>query len=163
MKEGDIIQALGDLPLHLIDSGRTPCHTESELCGTPILLDEVELAMIFGVEVTQMPARLDQLLELGLLRDEIGLQKKYASAAAVRAARRAAKTRALGEKILVALRPQTALPNDDLHALEPAGHGGVVFREIEQLWFTIWEGATAHAWTIRMERPSFLRSCERSQ
>jgi hypothetical protein len=127
------------------------------------LLDEVKLTMIFGVKIAQMPAGLDQLLKLGLLRDEIGLQKKEASATTVCTARGAAKTRALGEKTRVSLRPQAALPNDDLHALEPTGHGGMVFREIKKLWFTIWEGATAHAWSVRVVRPPFPRSCKISQ
>ena len=39
----------------------------------PILFNKVEFAMIFWIEVTQMTARLDQLLKLGLLRDEIRL------------------------------------------------------------------------------------------
>jgi hypothetical protein len=46
-----------------------------------------------------MPARLDQLLKLRLLRDEIGLQKKDVSATAVRMFRGAAKTRTLGKKV----------------------------------------------------------------
>ena len=46
-----------------------------------------------------MSVRVDQLLKLGLLRDEVGLQKKYALAAAVSAARGATKAQALGKKI----------------------------------------------------------------
>ena len=84
-------------------------------------------------------------------------------ATAVRAVRGATETWALGKKIIVSLRPQTTLTNDGLHALEPVGHGGMVFREIKQLRFTIWEGAAVHAWTVRVVHPSFLRSCKRSQ
>jgi hypothetical protein len=135
VKEGNVIEALDDYPLHLIDCGRAPCHTETELCRPPVLFDEIEFTVIFGIEITQMTMRLDQLLKLGLLRDEVGLQKKNALTTAVSAAGGATKTRALGEK--VSLGPQTALPNNDLHALEPAGHGGVVFREIKWLVFTV--------------------------
>ena len=73
VKEGDVIQALDDLPLHLADCRRTPCYMEMELRHPPILLNEVELTVILGVEITQVPVRLDQLLKLGLLRHEFGL------------------------------------------------------------------------------------------
>jgi hypothetical protein len=46
----------------------------------------------FEIEVAQMTARLNQLLKLGLLQHEIGLQKEDASAAAVSAAGGAMKT-----------------------------------------------------------------------
>jgi hypothetical protein len=162
VKEGDVIEGLDDLPLHVIDCCRAPCHTETELCSPPILLDEIELTVVFWVKVAQMATRLDQLLKLGLLRDEIGLGKKNAPATAISAARGATKPRALSEKLSL-LGPQTALTNDDLHALEPAGHGGVVFREIKYVWLAIWECAAAHAWAIREVGPPFLRSYERSQ
>jgi len=71
-------------------------------------------------------------LKLGLLRHEVGLQKENTPAATVGAARRAMKTQALGEKFFLT-GPQTTLPNDDLHAFEPAGRGRVVFREIKWL------------------------------
>jgi len=83
------------------------------------------------------------------------------SAIAVSAVRGALKTQALSKK--VSLRPQTMLLNDNLHALEPAGHGGVVFRKIEELGLTVWEYAIAHVWTVRVMCPSFLWSCEKNQ
>src|SRR6267154_410351 len=95
MKEGDIIQALDDLPLHFIDCRHTPCHMETELCCPLILFDEVEFAVILGVEITDMPTGLNQLLKLGLLRDKVGLQKKNPSAATVSVSRRATITQAL--------------------------------------------------------------------
>lgn len=162
MKKENVIKAFDDITLHLLDCRHTPCHTETELCGAPILLNEVQFTVVFGVKITQMPVRLDQLLKLRFLRNEIGLQKKDVSATAVRAFRGAAKTWALGKKVQVPLGPQTALPNDNLHALKPTGHRGVVFREIKVLWLAVWEGATVHVWTIRVVRPPFLRPCERS-
>ena len=162
MKEGDVIQALDDLPLHFIDCRRAPCHTEAELGCPPILFDKVEFAVIFGIEIANMPTGLNQLLKLGLLRDKVGLQKKNPSAAAVSVSRRTTKSWALSKQFS-SLWPKTALPNDDLHALEPAGHGGMIVREIKRLVFTIWEHAAAHAWAIRVVRPAFLRSYERSQ
>jgi hypothetical protein len=73
VKEGDIIEAFDDYPLHLSDCRRTPCHTKAKLCCPPVLFDKVEFAMVFGVEVAQVAPRLDQLLKLGLLRYEVGL------------------------------------------------------------------------------------------
>ena len=46
-----------------------------ELCYTPILFNKIEFAVIFGVKIIYMFMRFDQLLKLGLLRDEIRLQK----------------------------------------------------------------------------------------
>jgi hypothetical protein len=60
--------------------------------------------MIFWIEITEMPTRLNQLLKLEPLRDEIGLQKKNAPATAVNATRGAMETRALGKKVS-SLRP----------------------------------------------------------
>jgi hypothetical protein len=42
------------------------------------------------------------------------------------------KAQALSEKVPL-VGPQTTLPNDCLHALEPARHGGVVFKEVKHL------------------------------
>ena len=57
--------------------------------------------MIFGVEITQITAGLNQLLKLGLLRDEIGLQKKNAPATAVSMAGGGNKTLGTGQKGLL--------------------------------------------------------------
>lgn len=160
LKEGDIVEALDDFLLHLVNCCCTSCYTEAKLRGPPVLLNEIELAVVFRVEITQMAARLDQLLKLGLLRLKIGLRKEYTSAAAVNAVGGAAKTWALGQKIVFRVRPQAALPNDDLHALEPAGHGGVIFRKIKVLMFAVWEPAATHAWAVRVACPSFLWSCK---
>ena len=73
MKEGDIIEALDDFPLHLVDCRCAPCYTETELGSTPILFNEIEFTMVLGIKIAEMPAILDQLLKLGLLRHEIGL------------------------------------------------------------------------------------------
>ena len=157
VKEGDIIEGLDDLPLHLINCCHMPCHMETELCSPPILLNEIELTMIFWVKVTQMAMRFDQLLKLGLLRNKIRLGKEDMPATAISVARGAMKPWALSEEVsLWVLGPQTTLANNDLHALEPAGHGGVVFREIKYMWLAVWECVTAHVWTIREVHPPFL-------
>ena len=148
MKERDVIKTLDDLPLHAINCCCAPCHMEMELGCSPVLFNKIEFTVVFWVKIAQMAIRLDQLLKLGFLGHKIWLQEENASAAAVGAARGTVKTQALGEK--VSFGPQTLLPNDDLHALESAGHGGVVFGEIEQMQLSIWECATAHVWTVRV-------------
>ena len=162
VKKENIIEALNDLSLHFIDRCRTPCHTEAELCCPPVLLNKIELAMIFWIKVAQMAVRLNQLLKLGLLWHEIRLCKENALAAAVGATCGAAKTWILSKKIPLT-RPQTTLPNDNLHALKSARHGGVVFREIKGMRLAVWKCTAMHKWTIRVVRPSFLGCCERSQ
>jgi hypothetical protein len=59
VKEGDVIKALDDLPLHLLNCCHTPCHMEMELHCAPILLDEVKFTMIFWIKVTQMAMQLN--------------------------------------------------------------------------------------------------------
>ena len=108
-----------------------------------------------------MATRLNQLLKLRLLRHKIGLQKENVLATAVSMARGVMKPQALGKKIAVTW-PQSTLPNDDLYALKPTGHRGVVFKEIKCLRLSIWKHATAHAWAIRVGHPPFLWSYERS-
>ena len=50
LKEGNIIKAVDELLLHLIHCCRMPYHTESELCCPPVLLNEIELTVIFRVK-----------------------------------------------------------------------------------------------------------------
>ena len=67
MKERDIIKALNDVPLHLVDHCCALCHMEMQLGRSPVLLDKVELTVILGVKIADVAARLNQLLKLGLL------------------------------------------------------------------------------------------------
>ena len=64
MKEGDGIKALPDSPLHILNALFSGGDAISGLGCTPELLNEVELAMILGVEVAQMATPLNELLEL---------------------------------------------------------------------------------------------------
>ena len=50
LKEGNIIKAVDDLLLHLIHCCHAPYHTELELCCPPVLLNEIELTVIFRVK-----------------------------------------------------------------------------------------------------------------
>ncbi len=67
MKERDIIKALNDIPLHLVDHCCALRHTEMQLGHSLVLLDKVELAVILGVKIADVATRLNQLLKLGLL------------------------------------------------------------------------------------------------
>jgi len=67
MKERDIIKALNNIPLHLVDHCCVLRHTETQLGCSPVLLDKVELAVILGVKIADVTIRLNQLLKLGLL------------------------------------------------------------------------------------------------
>ena len=49
----------------------------------PILLDEVQFAMVFWVEVAEVAARLHKLLNLRLLVNEVWLRKKEPPTVAV--------------------------------------------------------------------------------
>jgi len=73
VKEGDVIEALDDLPLHLINCCCMPCHSETELHHPPILFNEIHLTVVFQVEITQMATGFNQLFKLGLLRPEVRL------------------------------------------------------------------------------------------
>jgi hypothetical protein len=53
LKQGHIIEAHNNLPLHLLNCLCTPCHPKVKLHGSPVLLYEIELAVVLGVEVTR--------------------------------------------------------------------------------------------------------------
>ena len=50
--KGDIIKTLQHLLFHLLKGLHTVSSTELKLCCTPVLLNEIQLAMILGVTVT---------------------------------------------------------------------------------------------------------------
>ena len=134
LKKGNSIKGVLDGSLHFADHLRSRGLAVSSFCSTPILFYEVNLTMILRIEVAQMSARLDQLLELRTLRHEIGLEVEDPPSAAIHTAGGALEVWALSWKPY--LWPQPALANYLLHALEPTGHGRVVVREIKELVFT---------------------------
>ena len=131
MKEGDGVKALPDSHLHILNALCSGGDAISRFGCTPELLNEVELAMIFGVEVTQMATPLNKFLELGSLVCEIRLTKKHAPAATIHVARGALEFVALSGQAV--FWPQPPFANDLLHALKPARHGGMIVWEIECL------------------------------
>jgi hypothetical protein len=95
------------------------------------------------------------LLELRLLRNEVGLGEKEMSAAASDWALRVFDTSTFNREST--LRPKAALPNDLFHPLEPPRKTRVVIREIERLLFASGGiDAIAHAWPIRIMCPVTL-------
>lgn len=64
MKDGDTVKAVPDSGLHLASRLRSGEPAVMSLRCAPVLLDEVELAVVLGVEVADMAAPLDQLFEL---------------------------------------------------------------------------------------------------
>ena len=156
LKQGHIIEARDDLPLHLLNCFCTPCHPKSKLRGSPVLLYEIELAVVLGVEVTKVTALFDELLQVGFLIQEVGLCKEKPPAAAISPTRRATKVCTLCKQTRTLCRPQTVLADDHLHPLEPARHGGMLIQKIKRLGLASREFAIAHAWPIQVVRPALF-------
>ena len=72
-KQWDIVEALDNFPFHLFDVGRARKCTVAQFSSPPVLLDEIELAMIFGIEIAEVTASLDILLQGRFLGEEIRL------------------------------------------------------------------------------------------
>jgi hypothetical protein len=64
LKKGDTVKGLPDSALHFTSCLRAGSDAIMCFGPAPVLLNEVELAMVFGVEVTDVTAILDLLLEL---------------------------------------------------------------------------------------------------
>lgn len=88
LKQGHIIKACNDLPLHLLNCLCTPCHLKSKFHTPPVLLNEIQLIVILGVEVTKVTASLDELLQEFLIQ-KVGLCKEKLLAAAISLTRKA--------------------------------------------------------------------------
>jgi hypothetical protein len=85
--------------------------------------------MVFGIEVTQMAARFNVLLEQRLLRYEIGLRVKEMATAATGLSLRTLGASALNRE--AALGPKATLANDLLHTLEKPRIIGVIIWKIK--------------------------------
>jgi len=88
--------------------------------------------MVFRIEITQMPARFDILLELWLLQYKIRLKVKDMAAATAGLSIRGFG--ALGASALsreASLRPKPTLTDDIFHPLKPPRITRVVIWEIE--------------------------------
>ena len=103
----------------------------AELHGTPVLLNEVQLTMIFWIEIAQVAMQFYELLELWLLRCEIQLHEENvpAAAAGLPFALHAFEAGAFATQPMCG--PKATLADDLFHSLEPTWVKGVVVREIE--------------------------------
>lgn len=57
--------------------------TISKLCGSPVLLDEIQLGMKLRVEVTKVASVLNKFRKLRFLIDEVWLVEQNSPAAAI--------------------------------------------------------------------------------
>jgi hypothetical protein len=96
LEQHDTVKALDDSLLHLSNCLCTTCFAKLCLCSTPILLNEVELTVVFGIEVAQVAMRLNKFLKLRFLPNKVSLREKEAAAATVSAPRGALEIRTLG-------------------------------------------------------------------
>jgi len=147
--------------LHRIEGSRAAGNTVAELRSTPVLLNEVQLTVVFWIEITQVATRFDELLELWLLRCEIRLCKENAPAAAAGLpfTLRAFEAGAFATQPICG--PKATLTDDLFHSLEPTWVKGVVVWEIERLWRAGERvDAIADAWPVRYGCPATFGSFE---
>jgi hypothetical protein len=76
LKQRDIIETGDNLLLYLFDCPHVPCHLKSDLCSSLVLLNTIELAMIFRVKITKVTTALDMLSQKRLLILESGCIKR---------------------------------------------------------------------------------------
>jgi hypothetical protein len=106
-------------------------NTVAELCSTPVLLNEVQLTMIFWIEIAQVATRFYELLKLWPLQCEIWLREEnmLAAAAGLPFALHAFEARAFATQPICG--PKAMLMDDLFHSLEPTWVKGVVIWKIE--------------------------------
>ena len=64
LNEGNTVKALLDGLLHIANCLHSGKHTVLGLHCSPILLNEIEFAMVLGIEIAQVATPLNELLEL---------------------------------------------------------------------------------------------------
>jgi len=153
--KGDVIEASQHFFFHLIEDPRMASDTELKLCCTLVLLNEVQLAMVFGIVITQMSTRFNVFLEHWLLQFEIRLGVKDVTTAATGRSLRMLGASALDRK--APLRPKSALTDNLLHTLEPPRIIGMVIWKVKRLWSTRQGIDTiVHAWPLWVMCPETL-------
>lgn len=73
LKQWNVVQACSDKLFQLINGCRALHGTESKFCCAPVLLDEVEFAVILWVEIAEVAAGLDEFLKLRLVTGKVAL------------------------------------------------------------------------------------------
>src|ERR1700735_4918230 len=95
LEKRDTVEALLHNSFHPLECARPRRCTVLEFYCSPILFDKVQFTMILWIEVTEVAAQLDKLLQLELLRAEIRLRKNHKPATTVCAISRTLELRAL--------------------------------------------------------------------
>ena len=62
VKQWYIVKALDHLLLHLPDCRCAPHDPKSKFGSSPVLLNEVQFAVVFGIKITQMATAFNELL-----------------------------------------------------------------------------------------------------
>ena len=73
LKQWNVIQACSDKLFQLINGCHALHGTESKFCCAPELLNEIEFAVIFWVEIAEVAAGLDEFLKLRLVAGKVAL------------------------------------------------------------------------------------------
>ena len=155
MFKGDVVKTCQHILLHCFKGPHMASSPESKLCCAPVLLDEIELAMIFWIEVAQVTTRFDVLLEQWFLRHEVSLSEEKMATAATGLSLRTLVASTFNRESR--LGPKAMLTDYLFHSLKPPQIMGVVIWEIKGLQF-LGQGINPimHAWPVWMECPGAL-------
>ena len=154
LRKRDAVKALPHSCLHLTHCLHSGGQAVLGFGHAPVLLNEIELAMIFQIKVTNVAMWCNKFLKLGFLSDKIGLQKKDVPAATVHTVRGALELWSLSRQSH--FWPQPAFTNKLFHALEPTGHGRMVFWKVKCLWCSVVHCTVVHACSTVLMCPSLL-------
>jgi hypothetical protein len=76
VKQRYIVEAHSHPSLHLLDCCHVPHDTKLSLGSSPVLFDEIQFTVVFGIEIDQMTTTFNKLLQMRLLVSEIRLGKE---------------------------------------------------------------------------------------
>ena len=127
--KGDVVETPQHLFFHLIEGPQTASNAEPKLHRAPVLLDEIQFTVVFGIVITQMPTRFNVFLKQRLLHFEVKLRVKDVTTAATGLSLRMLGASALDRE--APLGPKAALANNLFHTLEPPRIIGVVIWKVK--------------------------------
>ena len=141
MFKGDVVKTCQYILLHRFKGPRTASSPELKLCCAPVLLNEIELTMIFWIEVAQVTTRFDVLLKQWFLRHEVSLSEEKMATAATGLSLRTLVASTFNRESR--LGPKATLTDYLFHSLKPPWIMGVVIWEIKGLRF-LGQGINPH-------------------